>query len=449
MDNVMQGRVVIAGRAEGEALVANEPLSFWGGYDYHTGEIIDRRHPLSGQIAARRVLCLPFTRGSSTTTAVLLEAIKAGTAPAAIITTGVDTFFALASIVADAMYGQPVPLIALSAADFAQLHTGDQLTVDEDGQITQSTPQSTPQSTSEVFRDLGGLALTPPTPARDLGGLALTPPAHARDLPIATSPGTSEHAVRVGDEWAAPVVRIEICIEAASEERVSDAVRAAYLGGAARVELCSAMHLDGLTPASQHIVAARQAFGDRPGLMAMVRPRAGDFCFSPAEVDLMLQQIETAAAAGANGVVLGVLRPQDNRVDVDAMKVLASAARVNGLKTTCHRAFDATPDADEALDTLIDLGFDRVLTSGIPWGRKGTALDGVERLAATIRRAQGRIEIVLAGGISPSNVGPLLARLPLAAGLVSVHAYSGAQANGQTTVESVRALIEATNHSVV
>ncbi len=125
MDYVMQGQVVIAGRAEGEALVASEPLSFWGGYDYHTGEIIDRRHPLSGQIAAGRVLCLPFTRGSSTTTAVLLEAVKAGTAPAAIITTGVDTFFALASIVADAMYGRPVPLIALSADDFAQLRTGD------------------------------------------------------------------------------------------------------------------------------------------------------------------------------------------------------------------------------------------------------------------------------------------------------------------------------------
>ena len=243
MDNVMQGRVVIAGRAEGEALVASEPLSLWGGYDYHTGEIIDRRHPLSGQIAAGRVLCLPFTRGSSTTTAVLLEAIKAGTAPAAIITTGVDTFFALASIVADELYGRPVPLIALSAHDFAQLRTGDLLTMDEDGQITQST--------SEVFRDLGGLASTPPT--------------HARDLPIGTSPGTSERAVRDGDERAAPAVKIEICIEAASEEGVEDAVRAAYLGGAATVELCSAMHLDGLTPASQHIIAARQAFGDRPG----------------------------------------------------------------------------------------------------------------------------------------------------------------------------------------
>ena len=77
-----------------------------------TGEIIDRRHPLSGHHAAGRVLCLPFARVSSTTTAVLLEAVKAGTAPAAIITTGIDSFFALASVVADEMYGQPLPLVA-------------------------------------------------------------------------------------------------------------------------------------------------------------------------------------------------------------------------------------------------------------------------------------------------------------------------------------------------
>ena len=96
---------------------------------------------------------------------------------------------------------------------------------------------------------------------------------------------------------------------------------------------------------------------------------------------------------------------------------------------------------------MIDLGFDRVLTSGIPWGAK--AQHGRrQRLAATIRRSQGRIEIVLAGGITPANVEPLLSRLPLAVGLVSVHAYSGAQANGQTTVKSVRALIEATNRSL-
>lgn len=135
MSNVFQGQAVIAGQAEGPVLAAAEPLSFWGGYDYTTGEVIDRRHPLSGQVAAGRVLCLPFTRGSSTTTAVLLEAVKAGTAPAAILTTGVDTFFALASVVADEMYGQPIPLIALLPEDFARLRTGDWATMQDEGVV--------------------------------------------------------------------------------------------------------------------------------------------------------------------------------------------------------------------------------------------------------------------------------------------------------------------------
>lgn len=78
MERVIQGRALVAGEAEGEALVTDQPLSFWGGYDQRTGEIIDRRHPLSGQIAAGRVLALPASRGSSTTTAVLLEAVKLG-----------------------------------------------------------------------------------------------------------------------------------------------------------------------------------------------------------------------------------------------------------------------------------------------------------------------------------------------------------------------------------
>lgn len=135
MSYVLHGQAVIPGRAAGPALVASEPLSFWGGYDHATGEIIDRRHPLSGQVAAGRILCLPFTRGSSTTTVVLLEAVRAGTAPAAIITTGVDTFFALASVVADEMYGQPVPLVALAERDFARLRTGDWLALDGDGTV--------------------------------------------------------------------------------------------------------------------------------------------------------------------------------------------------------------------------------------------------------------------------------------------------------------------------
>ncbi len=134
----LQGQVVVAGAARGRILHSTEPLSFWGGYDYRTGEVIDRRHPLAGEIAAGSILCVPATRGSSTTTAVLLEAVKAGTAPAAIVTTGVDTFFALASIVADELYSLPIPLVALTPQDFALLRTGSiaELTVDGRLRIT-------------------------------------------------------------------------------------------------------------------------------------------------------------------------------------------------------------------------------------------------------------------------------------------------------------------------
>jgi predicted aconitase with swiveling domain len=135
----------VDGAARGEALVTGDALSFWGGYDFHTGEIIDRRHPLAGVRAAGRILAVPFSKGSSTTTAVLLEAVRAGTAPAAILTTGVDSFFALASIVADVMYGKSFPVIALDAADFATLRSGDRLIVEPGGRITRldhANPQS-------------------------------------------------------------------------------------------------------------------------------------------------------------------------------------------------------------------------------------------------------------------------------------------------------------------
>jgi len=132
---VIRGRAVVAGTAEGEALVTSDALSFWGGYDFHTGEIIDKHHPLAGVRAAGRILAVPFSKGSSTTTAVLLEAVRAGTAPAAIVTTGTDSFFALASIVADVMYGKPFPVIALDADDFASLKTGEYLTVEMSGAI--------------------------------------------------------------------------------------------------------------------------------------------------------------------------------------------------------------------------------------------------------------------------------------------------------------------------
>ena len=132
---MLRGRAVSAGAAEGLLLVSGEPLSFWGGYDQRTGEIIDRRHSLAGQVAAGRILAIPCTRGSSTTTAVLLEAVRAGTAPAALVTSAVDHFLVLAAIVADEMYGKRLPVVALNPSDFAALRSGEWATVGDDGTV--------------------------------------------------------------------------------------------------------------------------------------------------------------------------------------------------------------------------------------------------------------------------------------------------------------------------
>lgn len=142
MARIIEGKALVAGEANGALLVTDEPLSFWGGYDQWSGEIIDRRHPLSGENAKGKVLAVPASRGSSTTTAVLLEAIRNGNAPAAIVVSCVDRFFALASIVADEMYGRPIPVIALSEEDFASLKTGEQVEIFNNGQVAiESVPR--------------------------------------------------------------------------------------------------------------------------------------------------------------------------------------------------------------------------------------------------------------------------------------------------------------------
>ena len=135
MERVIRGRALLSGVATAALLVSGEPLSFWGGYDQRTGEIIDRHHPLAGQCAAGRILAIPSTRGSSTTTAVLLEAVRAGVAPAALVTSSVDHFLVLAAIVADEMYGLRLPLVVLDPADFASLPSGAIATVGLDGTL--------------------------------------------------------------------------------------------------------------------------------------------------------------------------------------------------------------------------------------------------------------------------------------------------------------------------
>lgn len=117
----LEGRAIVAGTAAGPVLYADQPLSFWGGYDAASGRITDTHHPLAGAAAAGKALALPATRGSSTTTAVLLEAIRRETAPAALITRGVDGFLALACVVGQEMYGRSPALVAVDEAVFRRL----------------------------------------------------------------------------------------------------------------------------------------------------------------------------------------------------------------------------------------------------------------------------------------------------------------------------------------
>jgi copper homeostasis protein len=170
---------------------------------------------------------------------------------------------------------------------------------------------------------------------------------------------------------------------------------AAEAGGAERLELCSGLAEGGLTPSAGLIEMVREQV--RRPLFVLVRPRGGDFLYDAEEFQVMRRDVTTAGLLGADGVVLGVLQ-SNGTVDVDRTAALIEAARP--LDVTFHRAFDFTRDADEALDRLMALGVDRVLTSG----QAARAVDGVSTIAGLVRRAAGRIGIVAGGGIRPDNV---------------------------------------------
>ena len=135
MERVLKARVLVAGQAEGSATVSKEPLSLWGGLSPRTGEIIDRRHDLAGQIVTGRILLLPSGRGSSTSSATLMESIKAGVAPAAIITMKTDPILTLGSIVSEELYGRAIPILVLNISDFESLKQDDHITIKPDGTV--------------------------------------------------------------------------------------------------------------------------------------------------------------------------------------------------------------------------------------------------------------------------------------------------------------------------
>ena len=131
----MNAQVLVSGAASGEALVLAEPLSLWGGLDPQSGTIIDQRHPDCGAQVNGRILILPAGRGSSSASSILLEAVRVGMAPAAIITAEVDSILALGAAVAREMYAQAPAVVVLGPDDYAQLQTGQQISLDVDGRL--------------------------------------------------------------------------------------------------------------------------------------------------------------------------------------------------------------------------------------------------------------------------------------------------------------------------
>ena len=184
--------------------------------------------------------------------------------------------------------------------------------------------------------------------------------------------------------------KIEICANSAESAVM------AQRGGAHRVELCAGIPEGGTTPSLGEMVAARSKL-KKTRLHVIIRPRGGDFCYSPLERKIMFTDISRSKLIGIDGYVFGCLTPEGD-VDIKVMKKLMKAAE--GKSVTFHRAFDMCRDPFQALEDIIALGCDRILTSG----QRATAEEGIPLIRKLVERAGGRIIIMPGGGISSHDI---------------------------------------------
>jgi copper homeostasis protein len=190
----------------------------------------------------------------------------------------------------------------------------------------------------------------------------------------------------------APIL-VEACVDS-----VASSV-AAERGGARRLELCDALFDGGTTPSAGMIAACKETVSIP--VFIMIRPRGGGFVYSDAERDVMRRDVVVARELGADGVVIGGLRP-DGSVDLALVRSLVQAAQ--GLPVTFHRAFDLTPDPEASLESLADAGVQRILSAGGP----STAADGATTLAELVRQAGSRLTVMAGGGVREGNVRSLV-----------------------------------------
>jgi copper homeostasis protein len=188
--------------------------------------------------------------------------------------------------------------------------------------------------------------------------------------------------------------KIEVCVDS-----VESAI-AAQEGGADRVELCDNLLEGGTTPSAGTILAARKYLNI--GLQVIIRPRGGDFYYSDIEFEIMKSDIEFAKKAGANGVVIGILTPEG---DVDKVRTKELIELARPMNVTFHRAFDVTRDPFQALEDLIELGVDRILTSG----QEESVLEGLDMITELVKRAGDRV-IIMPGGGSERNLKKVVAQ---------------------------------------
>jgi len=224
-------------------------------------------------------------------------------------------------------------------------------------------------------------------------------------------------------------VFFELCVENL------DAGRAALAAGADRIELCSGLERGGLTPGQELLTADLQSL-NLP-VYVLIRPRSGNFCFSPDEFSLMRRQIGEAREAGAKGIAVGVLL-ENRRIDVERTRALVELARP--LAVTFHRAFDETPDLFEALEDVIRTGADSLLTSG---GAQDV-LSGASLIGALRQRARDRIHVIAGGGLRLESLVEVVRR----SGVYSLHGsltrrngVHSSHANGQQLEADVREAI--------
>ena len=175
--------------------------------------------------------------------------------------------------------------------------------------------------------------------------------------------------------------------------------QAASLAGADRIELCSALAVGGLTPSHALLEAVQHAFAIP--VHVLVRPREGDFLYSDAEFQIMQAEILKIKQMGFAGVVFGILNPD---ATIDEKRCATLVALAKPMQITFHRAFDFVTQASVALEKLIELGFDYVLSSGL----KTTAVLGLTQLTALVAQANNRIQIIPAAGINESNIASII-----------------------------------------